>query len=131
VFGGIIDRFGSRKLMISSVAFMGLTYLGLATGSGLSVLYMLGALQGLFGAVADMSMMIHLMSVMPEGRSGMVMGLYSESENVGGVIASPSMGYIYGNMGPGASVTVLAIVLLVASLASAVLIKEKQETGST
>ena len=32
------------------------------------------------------NVMIHLMAVMPEGRTGVVMGLYSESENVGVMI---------------------------------------------
>ena len=32
------------------------------------------------------NMMLHLMAFMPEGRTGVVMGLYSESENVGVMI---------------------------------------------
>jgi len=63
-------------------------------------------------AAANMSMMIHLMAIMPEGRTGMVMGLYSEAENVGGMIASPSLGYIYDGVGPAFTLQSVSAVLI-------------------
>jgi len=125
--GGVMDRLGSRRVMAGSVSLLGLSYLALASGGGLPLLFILGCVQGVLTAAADMSMMIHLMAVMPPGRTGMVMGLYSESENVGGLAANPALGFIYESMGGGASVLALVAVLLVASAASALMIRDAEE----
>lgn len=115
--GKLYDRYGARRMIVASVSAMGATYLGLVYGRGLALLYALGLIHGLLMAASDLGMMMHLMSVMPESRTGMVMGLYSESENVGGVLASPSLGYVYEGSGADASVlTVSAAMFLTAFL---------------
>jgi len=79
-------------------------------------------------AASNMSMMIHLMAVMPESRTGMVMGLYSESENIGGMIASPSLGYLYDGMGAPIAITTLTGVLILTSVVAGLVIKNPVKT---
>jgi MFS family permease len=123
--GQLNDRIGSKKVIMSSVALLGLTYAGLTVINGIIPLFILGAFQGIVLAAADMSMMIHLMTIMPEGRTGIVMGLYSESENVGGLIVSPSLGYIYEGFSANSSVLTVAAVLFATAIASVFLVKNE------
>ena len=126
--GDVIDRVGCRVVIVSSLGLGGLGYLGLLAIRGVFPLYVLGVFQGVFMAAANMGMMIHLMDVMPAGRTGMVMGLYSEAENVGGMIAAPSLGYVYDSVGSSYSVLYVVGVLMLNALVSALLIKKKKAT---
>jgi predicted MFS family arabinose efflux permease len=74
-------------------------------------------------------MMVYLMDVMPPGRTGMVMGLYSEAENVGGMLAAPSLGWIYDSSGPGYSMLSVAGILVLDSILSVFFLKENREGG--
>jgi MFS family permease len=94
-FGDLIDKIGSKKVIIGSVGFLGLSYFALGLTSGIIPLMLIAVIQGLSIAAADLSMMLQLMDVMSYTKTGIVMGLYSEAENIGGMIASPSLGYIY------------------------------------
>jgi len=125
--GYLCDRYGAKPMIVTSVSAMGATYLGLVYGQGLSMLYVVGLVQGLVMAAADLGMMIHLMSVMPEGRTGMVMGIYSESENVGGVVASPSLGYVYEGAGAEASVLTVSAVLFLTAFFSVFMVKNRDD----
>jgi len=71
--------------------------------------------------------MIHLMAIMPEGRTGMVMGLYSEAENVGGIVASPALGVIYDSVGPLASLYTVTAILVLDAVLTMILIRRKAE----
>jgi sugar phosphate permease len=62
---------------------------------------------------------------MPESRTGMVMGIYSESENVGGIMASPSLGYMYEGSGAEASVLTVSAVLFLTAFLSVLMVREK------
>jgi len=124
LLGDIVDQIGSRKMITICVGLLGFTYLGFIYLQGVWMIYLLGVIQGIFLAGADMSMMIHLISIMPENQTGMVMGLYSESENIGGIIASPSFGYIYDSYGSNTSIWVLAAILLANTFISWVLLKK-------
>jgi len=124
--GDLADRVGGRRIIASSLLLSGISYLGLLKISGALPLLFLGALQGVIFAAADLSMMIHLMDIMPRDRTGMVMGLYSESENVGGMIASPSLGIIYDAVGPAFSVISVSAVLIVNGFLPLILIREKR-----
>lgn len=126
--GDVIDKVGCRVVIVSSLGLGGLGYLGLLAIRGVFPLYMLGVFQGVFMAAANMGMMIHLMDVMPAGRTGMVMGLYSEAENVGGMIAAPSLGYVYDSVGSAYSVLYVVWALILNALLSALLIKKKRAT---
>jgi DHA1 family multidrug resistance protein-like MFS transporter len=121
--GDLCDRVGSSRVIVSSLLLSGVSYIGMIYLSGPVLLVVLGALQGVFFAAADLSMMVHLMAIMPEGRTGMVMGLYSESENVGGMVAAPSLGVIYDSVGPHFSVLTVSLVLVFNAMLSYVLIK--------
>jgi DHA1 family tetracycline resistance protein-like MFS transporter len=123
--GGVTDRLGSRVVIASSLGLTGLSYVGLTLVRGVIPLYLLGAAQGVFFAAADLSMMVHLMDVMHEGRTGMAMGLYSESENVGGMIASPFLGMIYDGVGPSQSALSVAAVLFLNAALSAFLLRKR------
>ena len=125
--GNLCDRYGAKPMIVVSVSAMGATYLGLVYGQGLALLYVVGLVQGLVMAAADLGMMIHLMSVMPEGRTGMVMGIYSESENVGGVVTSPSLGYVYEGAGAEASVLTVSAVLFLTAFLSVFMVKNRDD----
>jgi sugar phosphate permease len=104
---------------------MGATCLGLVYGQGLALLYALGLVQGLLMAASDLGMMMHLMSVMPESRTGMVMGLYSESENVGGVLANPSLGYVYEGSGADASILTVSAAMFLTAFISVLMVRDE------
>jgi predicted MFS family arabinose efflux permease len=61
----------------------------------------------------------------------MVMGLYSEAENVGGMLAAPSLGWIYDSSGPSYSMLSVAGVLVLDSLLSVFFIKENKESDQS
>ncbi len=111
--GDIIDRIGPKMVMTSSLGFLSITYMILIQLSGIEALYALGLAQGITMAAAELSMMIHLMSLIPKGRVGMVMGLYSEAENVGAIIASPLLGYLYDNHGSNNTIITVSTILLI------------------
>jgi MFS family permease len=122
--GDLTDRVGGKLVISSSVGLLGLSYLGMINTGGIIPLYVIGALQGVFIPAANMGMMIHLMAIMPEGRTGMVMGLYSEAENVGGMITSPSLGMIYDGLGPSSSVLTVSLILILTAMTSFLIVKE-------
>ena len=124
--GSLTDRVGSKSVIASSVGLIGLSYLGMAYIDGMPFVYALGAIQGVFLAAADMSMMIHLMEIMPEVRTGMIMGIYSESENVGGMVASPLLGIVYDGFGPVSSVLSVATILVFNAALSVFLVRGRR-----
>jgi MFS family permease len=127
ILGDLTDRLGSKIVMALSLGLAGLSYLSLTSVRGVLPLYLLGAAQGVTLASADLSMMIHLMEIMPVGRTGVVMGLYSESENVGGMIASSSLGLIYDQMGSMYSAFSVSGVLIFNAALSMILIKSQKK----
>jgi MFS family permease len=124
--GDLNDRIGSRRLIASSLLMSGLSYGAILGVSGVPILLAIGAFQGVFFAASNVSMMVYLMDIMPQGRTGMVMGLYSEAENVGGMLAAPSLGWIYDASGPGYSMLAVAGVLTLDSVLSVFFIKENK-----
>jgi len=65
--------------------------------------------------------MINLMAFMPMGRTGVVMGLYSESENVGVMI--------YDSVGPQFSVLTVTLVLVTNATLSYALIGRSSDSS--
>ena len=127
--GDIVDRLGTRLMMTSSVCTLSITYFLLTRLTGLESLYIIGLLQGVTIAAAELSMMIQLMSIIPEGRTGMVMGLYSEAENVGAIIASPFLGYMYDSQGPENTILALSAILLINALIAWAAMRKRLETS--
>jgi len=125
--GNLFDVVGSKRLMVVSLLCLGLSYAGLGALGGTGWLYLLGAVQGVLMAVADMSMMVHLMTVIPSGLTGVVTGLYGESENLGGLVSNPIIGFTYDGFGGVVTLSVLAIVLVSSSLLASVLIKDEKK----
>ncbi len=123
--GDFCDRYGKKPMISVSLTGIALSYIGLMYLGGAVPMYLMGALNGLGQAAADTSMMLHLISVMPKERSGLTMGLYSESENVGGLIATPTIGYLYQSFGANSSVWLLTIALLFNAGYSYFVIREK------
>jgi hypothetical protein len=68
-------------------------------------------------------MMIHLMGLPNRGKSGLVMGLFAESENIGGIIANPVLGYTYTVFGPLSSLVLISGILILNAGFSAVRLK--------
>ena len=110
--GVLIDRFGTRNLTVFGLGLSGLSYLTLTSLGNSLVLYVLGALQGIFFAACEMSMMIHLAAVSPRGNSGKVLGIYGLFEDVGGIIASPTLGIVYDGLGSVALAVYVSAVLM-------------------
>ncbi len=110
--GDLIDRVGSSRLVMSVCGLLAVTYLGLLYAAWTPALFLIGAAQGVLQAGADTGMMMHLMSLPSRGRSGVVMGLYAEAENVGGIVANPTIGYAYTAFGPLTSVILVSGILL-------------------
>ena len=121
--GDLIDRVGGRRIMVGAVSLLAVTYLGLLVVTWVPLLFLIGAVQGALQAGADTSMMIHLMSLPNKGKSGLVMGLFAESENIGGIIANPALGYTYTTFGPLSSLVLISGVLILAAGYSAIRLK--------
>ncbi len=121
--GDLIDRVGGRRIIIGSISLLAVTYLGLLAVTWVPVLFLIGALQGVLQAGGDTSTMIHLMSLPNKGKSGMVMGLFAEAENIGGIIANPALGYTYTVFGPLSSLILISGVLILTAGFSAVRLK--------
>ncbi len=64
---------------------------------------------------ANISMMMQLMGLQSQGKIGVVMGLYAESENIGCMIANPTFGYVYTGFGSLSSLVLVSGVLLLAA----------------
>ena len=126
LIGDICDRMGNRVVIMGGLLGMGASYLGLMYLRGLIPMYILGALQGLCQAASDTSMMLQLISVMPKERSGLTMGLYSEAENVGGIISTPSVGYLYQVFGANASVLLITLAMFLNAGYSYFVISDKK-----
>jgi MFS family permease len=113
VFLGIlIDKFGTRKLAVLGLGLSGISYLALTSLGNILMLYPLALLQGVFFASAEMSMMIHLAMISPRGSSSKVLGLYGLFEDLGGMVAAPTLGLIYDRVGSFASTVYVSAVLL-------------------
>lgn len=123
--GDLCDRLGNRLMIVGSVAVLGASYCALLLGGSVWVMYAVAVMQGVSMAGADTSMMLQLISVMPAGRTGMVMGLFSEAENVGGLISTPTLGYMYQSMGAGSSLTAVAAAMCLNALLAFLVIKKK------
>ena len=125
VIGDVCDRVGTKPLISVSLAGMGLSYLGLMFTGGLIPMYFIGLIRGLFQATADTSMMLQLISVMPKERSGLTMGLYSEAENVGGLIATPTVGYLYQSFGANSAIWLVTLMMVLNTGYSYLVIRDK------
>ena len=117
--GDLVDRIGSWKIIVVTISALAISYFGILAASWIPVLFVIGALQGALQAGADTSMMMHLMSLQSKGKTGVVMGLYSEAENIGGIVANPALGYTYTTFGPLSSlILVSGILFLTAGIAA-------------
>ena len=124
ILGDVSDRIGSKKLMFSSLFLGGLSYITLPLFQGVTPLYLLGAVQGIFFASSNLSMMIFLMSILPSNSSGKAMGFYGLSEDIGGIVASASLGTVYEWISPMSSVLSVSGVLMFDAVLSFLLIKK-------
>ena len=127
VIGDVCDRVGTKPLISISLAGIGLSYLGLIFTGGLIPMYIIGLIRGVSQATSDTSMMLQLISVMPKERSGLTMGLYSEAENIGGLIATPSVGYLYQNCGANSAVWLVTLMLFLNTGYSYLVLRDKTE----
>ncbi len=124
ILGDLCDRLGNKKLIIASLLGWAASYGVLMYTGGIYLMYLVGVMQGLSWAAADTSMMLHLISVMSKDRSGLIMGLYSEAENIGGLISTPTVGYLYQSMGAGVSMWFVIIALALNAVYSVWAIQE-------
>ena len=122
--GTLADKVGSKKLIVSDLAIGGLSYLSLIYLNEVPFLYLLGALQGIFFAAVDMSMMLYLMTITPKDSSGKAMGVYGLSEDIGGMISSPTLGMVYERIGPLSAIFFISTVLICNAIFSISLIKK-------
>jgi DHA1 family solute carrier family 18 vesicular amine transporter 1/2 len=130
MIGDLCDRLGNRLVIVASVAVLGVSYGVLLMGGGVWVMYAVALVQGVSMAAAETGMMLHLISVMPSGRTGVVMGMYSEAENVGGLISTPTLGYLYENIGAGSSLAAVTAAMCLNALLAYLVVKEKEDQES-
>jgi MFS family permease len=128
--GDLCDRIGNKPIISVSLIGLSFSYFSLIYLSGFYAMCFIGAIQGLFQAAADTSMMLQLIDVMPGKKSGLTMGLYSESENIGGLISTPTIGYLYHNYGANISILLVAVILLLNASYSHNIIKGKARMGT-
>jgi MFS-type transporter involved in bile tolerance (Atg22 family) len=69
--------------------------------------------------------MITFMSIIPPDSSGKAMGIYGLSEDLGGIIASPTLGVVYDLKGSIFAVRFISGVLMTIAIISSALVKEK------
>ena len=113
----------ARKVLVAACSLLAFSYLGILVASWMPLLFAIGALQGVLQAGGDASMMVYLMSLQSPGSTGVVMGLYAEAENIGGIVANPALGYVYTAFGPVSSLLLLSCLLVITSVISAVRLK--------
>ena len=65
---------------------------------------------------------------MPKERSGLIMGLYSESENIGGLISTPIVGSLYQNLGANSALWLVTLMLFLNTGYSYLVVHEKTES---
>ena len=123
--GDMIDRAGSKKVIVASCGLLSVTYIGLLALSDITQLLLIGALQGALQAGTNAGMMVHLMEIDHRGKTGVAMGLYSESENIGAIVASPVFGFAYSSYGPISSLVLITGALLVTTGMSSILLRKK------
>jgi MFS family permease len=123
--GELCDRLGNRLVIVGSVFTLGAGYGILLLAGNAWIMYVVAAMEGASMAGADMSMMLRLISVMPAGRTGLIMGLYSEAENVGGLVSTPTLGYMYQSMGAGFSLASVAAVMCLNALLALLIIRDR------
>jgi predicted MFS family arabinose efflux permease len=121
--GDLIDRLGSAKIIAAVCGLLAISYLGMLTLNWVPLLFAIGALQGVLQAGADTSMMMQLMGLQSQGKTGVVMGLYAESENIGGIIANPALGYVYTSFGPLSSLILVSGILILTAGISVIRLK--------
>jgi MFS family permease len=126
IIGEVCDRIGTKYLISGSLAGMTISYLGLMYMEGTVSMYIIGVIHGLCQATADTSMMLQLISIMPKERSGLTMGLYSEAENVGGLISTPIVGSLYQNLGANYAVWLVTFMLFLNTAYSYLVIHERK-----
>jgi sugar phosphate permease len=113
--GDLIDRIGSGKIVTVVCGILAFSYLGMIAVNWVPILFVIGALQGVLQAGADTSMMMHLIGIQSRVKTGVVMGLYAESENIGGIVANPALGYVYTGFGPLSSLVLVSGILFLAA----------------
>jgi MFS family permease len=113
--GDLIDRIGSGKIVTVVCGILAFSYLGMLAVNWVPILFVIGALQGVLQAGADTSMMMHLIGIQSRVKTGVVMGLYAESENIGGIVANPALGYVYTGFGPLSSLVLVSGILFLAA----------------
>jgi MFS family permease len=128
--GEINDRFGSRRVFLLCSGLLTLSYVALINVDGVLPVYAVGLLQGALQAGADVSLMMLLISVIPSGMTGLAMGLYSEAENIGGILASPAIGWAYAVYGISTAVMLHVAILGTATLFAAALLKKDNKKTS-
>jgi len=134
--GALTDKVGSKKLIVFGLGMSGLSYLSLIYLSEVTPLYLLGIFQGVFFASAETSMMIYVMTIIPEGSTGKAMGAYGFFEDLGGIVSSSSLGIIYDRLGPIFSILSVSTVLMCNAGLSAFLLNKddpdptRQEIGA-
>jgi MFS family permease len=122
--GDLIDRVGSSRIVTAACGLLALSYFSILAATWVPILFAIGAIQGVLQAGADTGMMMYLMSLPSKGKSGMIMGLFAESENIGGVVANPLFGYTYTTFGPLSSIILLSGILLATAGISAVRLRK-------
>jgi MFS family permease len=89
--GFLTDRFGKRKVLISSIFVGGVSQLGLGISSSVAPMYLWQALAGVGGAASQAALMAALVDMVPSSKLGRAMGWLTLAFQVG-FLVGPSTG---------------------------------------
>ena len=77
----------------------GFGYFGYVLASSLPEIWAVRLLIGAISPMYNVGMMVAMMELAPSQSYGLMMGLYGLSEDIGGMVGSPTLGWVYASYG--------------------------------
>jgi DHA1 family tetracycline resistance protein-like MFS transporter len=97
--GHFLDRIGSVNLIVLGFILDGFGYFGYVLASSLPEIWAVRLLIGAISPMYNVGMMVAMMELAPSQSYGLMMGLYGLSEDIGGMVGSPTLGWVYASYG--------------------------------
>lgn len=125
LLGSLIDRFGRKKLLITSTILIGFTFLSYLLIESILQIYLVHTIFSTGSSTLNLVLTVLLMDNVPSSHYGAAMGFFGLSEDIGGIISSISIGYIYDEAGANAVFYFLSIIMFLSTIIGLIFIKDK------